>query len=110
MSVLVKGMKMPQSCYYCGLADTSFINCVAFEKPIVLEDDCEERRPDWCPLEALPDKHGRLVDVDEMMNDICNSINQMTKIGIAVDGNYLWGKFNDALDNAPTIVEAEGES
>ena len=50
MSVLVKGMRMPQSCYYCGLADTSFINCVAFEKPIVLEDDCEERRPDWCPL------------------------------------------------------------
>ena len=50
MSVLVKGMRMPQSCYYCGLADTSFINCVAFEKPIVLEDDCEERRPDWCTL------------------------------------------------------------
>jgi hypothetical protein len=110
MTVLVKGMKMPQSCYYCGLSDTSFINCVAFEKSIVLEDDCEERRPDWCPLDEFPDKHGRLVDADEIMNDICNSINQMTKIGIAVDGNYLWGKLNDALDNAPTIIEAEGES
>ena len=63
MSVLVKGMRMPQSCYYCGLADTSFINCVAFEKPIVLEDDCEERRPDWCPLVAVP-HHGRLIDMD----------------------------------------------
>ena len=56
MSVLVKGMRMPQSCYYCGLADTSFINCVAFEKPIVLEDDCEERRPDWCPLVEIRDE------------------------------------------------------
>lgn len=56
MSVLIKNMEMPQSCYYCGLTDTSFINCVAFEKPIVLEDDCEETRPDWCPLVEVPDE------------------------------------------------------
>lgn len=45
----------------------------------------------------------RLIDADELMNDICESLNQMTNIGIVVDGEWLWGKLNDALDNAPTI-------
>ena len=45
----------------------------------------------------------RLIDADGLMNDICESLNQMTNIGIVVDGEWLWGKLNDALDNAPTI-------
>ena len=45
----------------------------------------------------------RTIDADALMNDICESLNQMTNIGIAVDGEWLWGKLNDALDNAPTI-------
>lgn len=66
MSVLIKGFQMPTSCYYCGLTDTSFINCQAFSPCRLLEDDCEERRPDWCPLEDIPDKHGRLFDQDDV--------------------------------------------
>lgn len=58
----------------------------------------------------LPKGHGRLGDLDAVMNDICNSINEMTKIGLAVDGEYLWGKLNDAIENAPTIIEADTES
>lgn len=48
-------------------------------------------------------KHGRLIDADALFKDICDSINEMTKIRIAVDGEWLWAKLNDALDNAPTI-------
>lgn len=58
----------------------------------------------------LPKGHGRLGDLDAVMNDICNSINEMTKIGLAVDGEYLWGKLNDAIDNAQTIIKADTES
>ena len=53
----------------------------------------------------LPKEHGRIGDLDSIMNDINNSINEMTNIGFAVDGQYLWGKLNDAIDNAPTIIE-----
>jgi hypothetical protein len=53
----------------------------------------------------LPKGHGRLGDLDAVMNDICSGINAMTNIGIAVDGEYLWGKLNDAIDNAPTIID-----
>ncbi len=44
------------------------------------------------------------------MNDICNNINEMTNIGISVDGQYLWTKLNDAVDNASTIIPADAES
>lgn len=51
--------------------------------------------------------HGRLIDADAMYKDICDSINAMTAIGVAVDGQWLWDKLNDALENAPTIIQAE---
>jgi hypothetical protein len=55
MSVIVKGMAMPPSCYFCALTDTSFIRCEAFRPTKLLEDDCEERRPKWCPLVEVED-------------------------------------------------------
>jgi hypothetical protein len=57
----------------------------------------------------LPEHHGRLIDADDIMNDIKNDINEMTNIGIGVDGQYLWGKLNDAIYNAPTIIESDKE-
>ena len=55
----------------------------------------------------LPKGHGKIGDLDSIMNDINNSINAMTDVGLAVDGQYLWAKLNDAIHNAPTIIEAE---
>lgn len=58
--------------------------------------------------EAIPiPPHGRLINADAMFKDICDDINAMTAVGIAVDGQWLWDKLNDALENAPTIIEAE---
>lgn len=45
----------------------------------------------------------RLIDADALFKNICDSINEMTKIGVMVDGEWLWAKLNDALENAPTI-------
>ena len=85
----------------------------------VLKNDFENER--WTALTCaemkdalmegtpLPKGHGRLIDADAVMNDICTSIDAMTNIGIAVDGEYLWAKLNDAIYNAPTIIEAESE-
>jgi formamidopyrimidine-DNA glycosylase len=47
----------------------------------------------------------RLIDADALYKDICDSINQMTAIGIAVDGDWMWAKLNNALVNAQTIEE-----
>lgn len=58
----------------------------------------------------LPKGHGKIGDLDAVMNDICASINEMTSVGIMVDGEYLWGKLNDAINNAQPIIEAENEN
>jgi hypothetical protein len=55
----------------------------------------------------LPKNHGRLGDLDAVMSDISTSIDAMTNIGMVVDSEYLWAKLNDAIYNAPTIIEAD---
>jgi len=45
----------------------------------------------------------RYIDADALFKDICDSINEMTKIGLMVDGEWLWAKLNYALEEAPTI-------
>ena len=95
-SVMIKGMKMPHRCS----------DCIFYNADYCMQKNIEHRE---CAIVELPEKHGRLIDADAFMADICRSINEMTKIGIMVDGDYLWCKLEDALENAPTIVESEGE-
>ena len=49
----------------------------------------------------------RYIDADALYKDICDSLNEMTRIGIVVDGELLWGKLNDSLENAPTADVVE---
>lgn len=49
----------------------------------------------------------RLIDADALMRDINDSIDEMTRIGIAVNGDWLWAKLNDAIANASTIDAVE---
>lgn len=48
----------------------------------------------------------KLISANKLMEYINGSIEAMTKVGVAVDGEYLWGLINYALEDAPTI-EAE---
>ena len=68
MSVWIKGMKMPKSCYNCKL-DLRTDVCQAFcewkaEHPYSIKTT--DRLPN-CPLVELPKKHGRLFDTDEVV-------------------------------------------
>lgn len=53
----------------------------------------------------LPKGHGKIADLSAVYEDICNDLNEMTRIGVAVDWDWLWAKLNDAIDNAPIIIE-----
>ena len=64
MSILIKGMKMPQSCLLCPFGDEFGKCCVNAE----LEDADELTHS--CPLVELPD-HGDLIDRDEAADDAC---------------------------------------
>jgi len=67
MSVLIKGMKMPENCDYCGFISSTGC-CRATEEYHDEEQTVaglygEDKRPDWCPLIEVP-PHGDLIDRD----------------------------------------------
>ncbi len=96
MGVYIKGMEMPESCYDCDFTNDGFYLCKAAHLYKQLENDCEERRPDWCPLIEVP-QHGRLIDAD---TEIRNAF-------IGGQYGYSLDEIEEAIDNAPTIIEAE---
>ena len=96
MSVIVKGMKMPKCCRECMIIRVD-LKCYC-GKTVRQKEWKSETRPDWCPLVALPDKHGRLVDADALEPD-----------ADYYDGDYLAYSVAQVC-NAPTIVDEEGET
>ena len=123
MSVLIKGLRIPESCAECRFCVNGFTDaapvyecaCESYENVSVLVDDHGNPfnfRPDWCPLISVPTPHGRLGDLDKLKYDI-------------VVGNEKYLGLNkpcledvtpienvddciDAITFAPPIIEAEG--
>lgn len=64
MSVLIKGMEMPDSCSVCRFAGRGgyFMERIVCMFTGKNEDAENVDRLSDCPLIALPDHHGRLVD------------------------------------------------
>ena len=93
MSVLVKGMSIPDNCESCRFA-TGFGFCLAKSDNFCGYTN-DRKRPEWCPLVEVPEPHGDLIDKD----DICFSMTNGTDQDIA----------EEALKEVPTVIEAEGE-
>lgn len=84
-SVIVKGMEMPDSCYHCKIAES----CGHY-----IANYTDRRHPD-CPLGALPDKHGELIDRNGLLRDIEHY-------------HLSDGKFQHWVEIQNAIVEEEG--
>ena len=88
MSVLIKGMKMPEDCFSCPLKEEGFCNITnAYAGRI------NERNSD-CPLVELPEHHGRIIDADVLATESLK------------DGAYGYVSTKQIYD-AETIIEAE---
>ena len=89
MSILIKGMEMPQNCLLCPL----YASCDYRPTWRTITGSSFDKRPAECPLIEIPTPHGRLIDADalsEIAGKRCGVIN----IG--------------HIDEAHTIIEAEG--
>ena len=108
MGVYIKRMKMPKECrecylleYYEYLGETQCsitrMMLAEREKPISFDG-----RPSWCPLVEVPEPHGRLIDAEKLKNEYPHD----TDWDYPVNTNcYVC----ESIDNAPTVIEAEGE-
>ena len=103
MSVLVKGMEMPGSCYQCNMCvnvlygEDIVVICTALEKEIIA---LMAERQDDCPLVEVPTPHGRLIDADALTT-YPKPIGKLMMYG----GEYVYTQ--TAIDDAPTIIGAE---
>ena len=69
MSVLIKGMDMPESCCECPCEYDSFRCNVTGTKFWDIEDfDTLTQRLPNCPLVEIKTPHGRLIDADDSKN------------------------------------------
>ena len=105
MSVIIRGMKMPTNCMDCCFQydDPNGCYCWAadgkeFEDGV---DIYEFKRAEWCPLSALPENHGRLVDADELLNNAKEQSGPMTGDGWDNLGVYA------LIERQETVVEVE---
>lgn len=109
MSMLIKGMKMPENCFHCqmgyryGDVDNAKLMCTITAKVIPLGKSLDIMEN--CPLVEIP-PHGRLIDADAL-------IKRATTVGETDD---LWDyypqatqDFVDYVNDAPTIIESEEE-
>ena len=91
MSVLIKGMKMPETCNECYLREKyvcPILRCVVEGY----------YRPSFCPIVPVPTPHGRLVDADKL------------PVVDFFDNEDWWIVVHKKdIDKSPTIIEAEEE-
>lgn len=114
MSVLIKNMRMPTSCSECALCGyygSGEHMCDLTEKWIMSGAGLNKRDDD-CPLVELPEKHGRLGDLDAMALDESEAyMSAQAELGrdVITTGinSIVHRKIQLLIMDTPTIIEAE---
>ena len=118
MSYIVP-QKMPMRCFECKEISSSTIDgysCGIAHKSLASEHGINVKRPDWCPLIEIPTPHGRLGDLDKlkadhsMKNDCAECEKELQGSSRACEYDRIYSKmdFCEWIDNAVTVIEAEG--
>ena len=124
MSIIVKGEPMPEACAFCPcFRDDSIDGVHAYQCKATFitygkEDDwIWNTRPNWCPLVELK-PHGALIDRDALLKEFELAQKSADMHGreyanaFYSSGNEIsteWWAVEDMVENAPVVIEAEGE-
>lgn len=117
MSVLIKGIGMPETCDDCQFhryhSRGEYV-CVATPMfyPMNLANS-KGIRKDWCPLVELPEKHGKLIDGIELI-DYCKDMIRLSRendedMRYIIISEICYKNVISKIINMPTLLEAEGE-
>lgn len=104
MSVLIKGMKMPNNCMECDIkAEDDDGPYCPFTKVMALNIGIQND----CPLVEVPEPHGRLMDIDYIIRKYIDSdIEKFNNSDVKI---VLQNLKANLLSNAPTVIEVEDE-
>ena len=105
MSILIRGMEMPKSCFNCKMMGVKAVNEIEIMKYCCFLRKTAlgvNRRKD-CPLIEVPTPHGRLIDAEALQLEAYNRL-----FDIHADERDV-AFVNFLLGEAPTIIESEGE-
>ena len=107
MSILIKGMEMPNRCFECIFLTTvpNFF-CLAGKRDLCAEHGINISRPDWCPLVEIPTPHGRLIDATFEENHYASMLLDPTP-DVTKEDKRNARVIIDALRMARTVIEAE---
>ena len=94
MSLIIKGVDMPEKCENCPCYDYIDYVCRADDCFAPFDVENPEERSEHCPLIELPAKHGRLIDADAFLK----WLKEFHPNDVAI---------MSGIKNARTIVEAE---
>ena len=114
MSVVVKGMRMPENCIKCPLqfGGWCYVAPPEIDERVAptVDEAVEQGKPEWCPLVDLG-KHGDLIDRDALEQEMLNGI----KAGNLEEGYEMYANINTVDDCvecvrwADAVIEAEGK-
>ena len=108
MSILINGMKMPQSCSNCNWSRYSFPNawCSMTHHKVDIEV-AKNGRPDGCPLIEVQEPHGRLGDLTAIEAQLDYIANLDWNKQVGGSGGMLAAL--EVVEDAPTIIPASEE-
>lgn len=109
MSVLLKGMTMPETCDDCPFhVYHSHYEYVCKATPMFYPMNLANSngiRKDWCPLVEVKPPHGRLIDESVVLELIREDMGIKSL-------DFLYNAEKSVVNqvvHAPTVIEAEGE-
>ena len=110
MSILIKGMEMPKSCWRCPLCltvDPDTYRCIPTGQDFESTLDAIDHIVLSCPLVPVP-PHGRLIDAVKLIA-LCEEMQgiEWNNKAAPYSWAYAYESFENDIDNAPTIIEAE---
>ena len=80
MSVLVKGMEMPENCYQCRFYNSPCAQCKIIGRTYMNTSNQPSIRPEWCPLVDVAMPHGRLVGADALDAWVLGAIDRSSAV------------------------------
>lgn len=107
MSILLKGIEMPDCCMNCPLSVSVNFGLVCCPTSTILpdsklfdDDGNALEKPSWCPIIEVP-PHGRLIDANATYDSIAE---------VEHSGNYVdMDAVGRGIDDTPTVIPADNQ-